>query len=175
WTGTLDWSPILSTLSALEFRENVLGGEEKIRKYCHGLALKGGERVAEILGTRTMRNENIQKEGELVANMINVLLPLPSHLPFGNSPPLESGDSLKTFWWKSLIENFKTAVPIFPHDGLPWVRLSSQVYLELKDFEFVGQALKKVCQAIERGEHLQTPQEGGVGGGIELTGAEEDE
>ncbi|GAA5995345.1 hypothetical protein JCM5350_003959 [Sporobolomyces pararoseus] len=176
WTGTLDWSPILSTLSALEFRKTILGGEEKITRYCHDLAIRGGELVAEILGTRTMRNSNPETEGELVANMINVLLPLPSQLPFGNSPPLEA-DSLKTFWWKTLIEKYKTAVPIFPHDGLPWVRLSAQVYTDLKDFEFVGKALREVCQAIERGEHLQLEQEkeGGVGGGVELTGAEEDE
>ncbi|GAA5902107.1 uncharacterized protein JCM6883_001300 [Sporobolomyces salmoneus] len=166
WTGTLDWSPIFSTLDALDFRRDVLGGEERITSYCHDLAIKGGERVAEILGTRTMKNEN-PEEGELVANMVNVLVPLPSHTPFGSGPPLE-GDKLKAFWYKTLAHKYKTVVPIFPHGGLPWVRLSAQVYLDLDDFEFVGQAVKSVCEAIERGEHLQEVE-------TDLTKAEGDE
>jgi len=70
WTGTPDWSPILSTLAALDFRKDVLGGEEKIQRWCHNLAIEGGERVAKILGTRTMRNEK-EEDGELVPNMVN--------------------------------------------------------------------------------------------------------
>jgi hypothetical protein len=40
----------------------------------------------------------------------------------------------------------------------------------LDDFEYVGKALKEVCEAIERGEHLQDEK-----GRKELTGAEGDE
>ncbi|GAA5830466.1 hypothetical protein JCM3766R1_002731 [Sporobolomyces carnicolor] len=168
WTQTLDWSPILSTLDALTFRRDVLGGEERITEYCHNLAVDGGERVANILGTRTMRNEKRQ-DGELIANMVNVLLPLPSHTPFGSGPPLE-GDQLKRFWWTTLVEKYKTAVPIFAHAGLAWVRLSAQVYTDLDDFEHVGRALKEVCEAIERGDHHQLePSDDG------LTHAEQDE
>ncbi|GAA5938110.1 uncharacterized protein JCM15063_005467 [Sporobolomyces koalae] len=155
WTGTLDWSPVLSTLDALEFRRDVLGGEQQIRQYCHDLAIRGGEKVAEILGTRTMRNETAQ-DGELVANMINIELPLPSYTPFGSVPPLE-GNKLQTYWWRTLIEEFHTAVPIFPHAGLPWIRLSAQVYIDFEDFVRVGNAIKEVCERIERGEHLQDP------------------
>ncbi|GAA6006759.1 hypothetical protein JCM11491_003171 [Sporobolomyces phaffii] len=168
WTGTPDWSPILSTLDALKFRHDVLGGEPKITAYCHDLAIAGGERVAKILGTRTMRNDR-EEGGELVANMINVLLPLPSHTPFGSGPPLEA-DHLKTFWWKTLVDKYHTAVPIFPHAGLPWVRLSAQVYTDLDDFEYVGSAIRDVCAAIERGEHLQSDTTNAG-----LTGAEQDE
>ena len=45
------------------------GGEERIRRYCHGLAVEGGRRAAEILGTETM--ENPAGAGELVANMVS--------------------------------------------------------------------------------------------------------
>lgn len=117
-----------------------------------------------------------------------MLVPLPSHTPFGSGPPLE-GDKLKAFWYKTLAHKYKTVVPIFPsvlilqrtlaiahtdsslgcsHGGLPWVRLSAQVYLDLDDFEFVGQAVKSVCEAIERGEHLQEVE-------TDLTKAEGDE
>ena len=57
------------------------------------------------------------------------------------------------------------------HGALPWVRLSAQVYTDLDDFEYVGQALKEICEAIERGEHLQDNVRAEKG----ITGAEEDE
>ena len=80
-----------------------------------------------------MRNEK-EEDGDLVPNMvsrsffrvreycadvfeprsqINVLLPLPSHIPFGSAPPLE-GDRLKSFWYRTLVEKYHTVVPFFP-------------------------------------------------------------
>lgn len=69
WNGTVDWSPYLSTAAALDFRRDVLGGEERITEYCHKLAIEGGELFARVLGTETMRNQ--EGEGELVANMVS--------------------------------------------------------------------------------------------------------
>ena len=55
---------MLRTL-ALEFRQWV-GGEHKINDYCHNLALSGGRRLAEILGTQV-----IDENGEFTANMVH--------------------------------------------------------------------------------------------------------
>lgn len=52
-----------SSLPALDFRE-WLGGEAKINAYCHALALAGGQRLAEILGTSVMGSE------ELILNIV---------------------------------------------------------------------------------------------------------
>ena len=49
---------------ALRFRK-WLGGEEKINTYCHDLALKGGKRLAEVLGTHVM-----DPTGELTLNLV---------------------------------------------------------------------------------------------------------
>lgn len=68
WSGTIDYSPILAIDAALDFRL-YCGGEERIRKYCHELAIQGGAVVAEILGTEVMRNT--EGEGELIANMVS--------------------------------------------------------------------------------------------------------
>lgn len=51
-------------LAALDFR-NWLGGEIKINEYCHNLALQGGQRLAEIFGTRVM-----DPNGDLTLNMV---------------------------------------------------------------------------------------------------------
>ena len=50
--------------AALDFRE-WLGGEHKINEYIHTLALAGGKRLAERLGTRVM-----DPDGELTLNMV---------------------------------------------------------------------------------------------------------
>lgn len=52
-------------LSALKFREWI-GGEEKLNKYCHDLAINGGKKLAELLGTQVM-----DKDGEFTANMVS--------------------------------------------------------------------------------------------------------
>lgn len=51
-------------VSALEFR-NWLGGEEKVNAYCHDLALKGGKRLAEVMGTALL-----DPTGDITLNMV---------------------------------------------------------------------------------------------------------
>ncbi len=80
-TGTLDFTPYLSIKhgkpshndaaslilrkpTALNFRK-WLGGEEAINTYCHNLAVSGGKRLAEILGTRIL-----DETGEITLNMV---------------------------------------------------------------------------------------------------------
>jgi hercynylcysteine S-oxide lyase len=62
--GTIDFVPYLSIKAAIEFR-HWLGGEEKINEYCHDLAMKGGEKLAEVLGTKVMGNAE-----EITLNMV---------------------------------------------------------------------------------------------------------
>jgi hercynylcysteine S-oxide lyase len=72
--GTVDFVPYLSVRAALDFRE-WLGGEEKINAYCHSLALSGGKRLAEVLGTRVM-----DEVGDMTANMVHLLPMCPNML-----------------------------------------------------------------------------------------------
>jgi hercynylcysteine S-oxide lyase len=53
--------------SAIKFRQ-WLGGEEKINAYCHDLALRGGQRLAELLGTEVM-----DKTGKLTLSMVSTV------------------------------------------------------------------------------------------------------
>ena len=50
--------------AAMDFRE-WLGGEYKINKYNHALAIAGGKYLAELLGTRVM-----DPDGEFTLNMV---------------------------------------------------------------------------------------------------------
>ena len=62
---------IHSVYTALDFRE-WLGGEVNINAYCRDLAIKGGKRVAEILGTHEM-DETPNRE--LTLNMVTIYSP----------------------------------------------------------------------------------------------------
>ncbi|KAL8279230.1 hypothetical protein RQP46_008267 [Phenoliferia psychrophenolica] len=154
WNGTIDWSPLLSINAALDFRA-FCGGEKRITDYCHTLAIEGGELVAGILGTETMRNK--EGEGELVANMINVRLPIEP--PSASVPAAEARrtmDVQKNYLQQTQIDHYQTMAPGFIHAGKLWVRLSAQIYNDIEDFRKIGDVLKEVCEKIERGEHKRT-------------------
>lgn len=55
-------------MTALDFR-NFLGGEKRITEYCHDLAVAGGRKAAEVLGTAVVDTD----DGELIANMASRL------------------------------------------------------------------------------------------------------
>lgn len=130
WNGTRDWSPLLSVAAALDFRQQVCGGEKRITTYCHALAIEGGELVAGILGTETMRNK--EGDGELVANMVPSSLPyrecelmalveqinirLPIEFPSSTLPEDERNALLRkqrSFLYTSQINDYKTIAPGF--------------------------------------------------------------
>jgi hercynylcysteine S-oxide lyase len=56
-------------------------------------------------------------------------------------------------WFEErLVREFNTFVVIFEYGGRMWCRVSGQIYLELKDFEWLGAVLKGLCARIGRGE-----------------------
>lgn len=55
-------------MPAVAFRE-WLGGEKTIDAYCHQLALDGGKRLAEVMGTRVL-----DESGELTVHMVRTTL-----------------------------------------------------------------------------------------------------
>ncbi|GAA5877343.1 hypothetical protein JCM8547_003839 [Rhodosporidiobolus lusitaniae] len=154
WSATIDWSPVLSTSAALNFRRDVCGGEEKIYEYCHRCAVEGGELVAQILGTSVMRNK--EGDGELIGTMVNIKLPLP---PPSSFAPEQHALLLQKWWARHLTAQHNFNVPIFSHGDRYYTRLSAQVYLDLDDFRYVGNALKEVCEKVKSGEALREVQD----------------
>ncbi|KAK7691099.1 hypothetical protein QCA50_006202 [Cerrena zonata] len=136
WTGTMDFTPYLSIKSTLEFRKWI-GGEEALNTYCHDLAVKGGKRLAEILGTKVL-----DEDGELTLNMANVQLALPTKHP--KDTLWKINDMLR----EKLLNEANAYVAHYFHAGTWWCRASAQAWVELSDFEYVGEALKKICKEI---------------------------
>jgi selenocysteine lyase/cysteine desulfurase len=142
WVGTQDWSGYLSVSAAFEFIERC-GGAEKIREYCHSLAIEGGQIVAEILET-----EVLDADG---GNMVNVRLPLdvPHEARATHAEELANQQ-------EALFDG------LFEHDCFPypfvmkragrkewWCRFSAQIYLDEDDFVYGANVLKKLCRSLQ--------------------------
>ncbi|KAI0349361.1 PLP-dependent transferase [Trametes cingulata] len=142
WTGTPDHTSYATIPDALAFRE-WLGGEDVIYDYCHKLAVEGGRRLAEVMSTRVM-----DETGELTLNMTNVQLPLPIESTPGELYSPEMLSEINVYMRDKLLDEWKTYAVHFFHAGAWWCRCSVQVFNEISDFEYLGAALKAVCNEI---------------------------
>lgn len=140
--------------AAIAFREDI-GGEEAIRTYCWDVARQGGERVAEILGTHAMDNKT---KTMTQCCFSTVRLPL-DFKPEGEALAEKSfsvKDAEKIANWMKLtaLNDFDTYFQIGFHAGSMWIRLSGQIYLGFKDFEWVGFKLKELCRRVNENPEL---------------------
>ncbi|XDG05768.1 hypothetical protein ABKA04_005383 [Annulohypoxylon sp. FPYF3050] len=71
--STIDTTPYICVIEASKFRDQICGGEERVRNYCISMAKEGGELMAAMLGTDVLEN----KTGTLRdCSFTNVRLPL---------------------------------------------------------------------------------------------------
>lgn len=135
--GTLDDTPYLCTKAALDWRKRVVWegkrGEEAVMGYLHHLAREGGRKVAEVLETEVLDNED---ESLSRCALVNVRLPLSTE-----STPADLGSSIM----RRMVDEHGVAVVVLSYRGQRWVRLSAQVYLTTEDFERAAVLLRKVC------------------------------
>jgi selenocysteine lyase/cysteine desulfurase len=151
--GTVDRSPYLCVPAALAWREG-LGGEEIIMTYCQTLAREAGKYVAAALGTEVLENST----GTLGrCCMSNVRLPISVEKVYNtaaqNGIEKEDVGVIVRDWMKKLSHtDYGTFIVVFWYGGCWWTRISAQVYLEMRDFEFMVKTLRGMCGRVERGE-----------------------
>jgi selenocysteine lyase/cysteine desulfurase len=166
FVGTVDSTPYLCVAEAIKWREEACGGEEAIWEWCHGLVVDGARKVAELLGTEVLENE----EGTLTkCVMANVRLPLrvaaqdeDEFQTRGGETEVESeyvikhgcGSQAGEWMTDTMMVEYDTFLAIFPFQGGYWVRLCGQVYLDADDFVWAGKVLKDLCERVGKGEYL---------------------
>ncbi|KIJ57818.1 hypothetical protein HYDPIDRAFT_34765 [Hydnomerulius pinastri MD-312] len=134
WTGTIDYVPQISVSAALDFRQ-WLGGEHKINEYTHNLAIAGGKRLAERLGTSVM-----DPEGDLTLSMVNVELPIPGDI--------EYSDEVNLLLQHTMLLEWNAYAAHYRHNGKWWTRCSVQVWNEISDFDLLANAFKDACARV---------------------------
>lgn len=158
--ATTDTTPYVCIIEALKFRNEVCGGESQIRNYCFLLARDGGERMAAMLGTSVLGDET-----ETLRNccFTNVLLPLQVKQGTGSTEeslqvendqskvPVEEANAVADWITKKSVEEFDTFIAVRYYARAFWVRISSQVYLELGDFEWAATVLLELCSRVKAG------------------------
>lgn len=153
FVATADNSPYLCIGAALKFRDDICGGEDSIRAYNTRLAVEGGKRIAEILGTETMEDAgNLHR-----CFFANVRLPIA--IGDGRAEVREK-DVLRVVEWivEKLVDDFDMYLGVFVHAGKIWTRLSGQIYIDMQDVVQGGLALQKICERVQAGEYLQQGQ-----------------
>ncbi|KAL0482752.1 hercynylcysteine S-oxide lyase [Acrasis kona] len=130
YVGTRDYCPYLALHEAMDFRES-LGGDQVIMKYNHDLAWKGANLVANSWNTTVL----VQKE-DMNGALVSVQLPC----------DLESGMDVA----KAIFDRHQTYIQLGHLDGLTYVRLCAQIFLELNDFELFAQRFKTILSEIKQ-------------------------
>jgi len=150
FVGTIDNANYLCIPAALKFRNDVCGGEQSIMEYSRKLAKVGGQRVAEILGTEVMDNE----EGTLTnCPFANVRVPLDIGGPHGVRP--ESIGDVSQFFSTSFVDEYDTFIAVVFYRGHFWARFSGQIYIDVADFEWGAKVLLELCEKIKgRGDWM---------------------
>ncbi|KAK0766332.1 hypothetical protein N5P37_000053 [Trichoderma harzianum] len=155
FTGTRDYAPNLCVKDAVKYRKEVLGGEERILSYLWDLNKKGSKLVAEKLGTEVLENS----KGTLTnCSMANISVPLwrgdKSEAKEGDVVvPAEDGDRIVVWMMSTMASDYKTIVPMFWLGNRFFVRISAQIYLDLEDYEFGAETLKKLVERVGKGEY----------------------
>jgi selenocysteine lyase/cysteine desulfurase len=154
--GTVDLSPYLCARDAIRWRKEACKGENAIIEYCTALAKNAGIKVANILGTEVLDN----KTGTLTdCFMANVRLPLsvsPHPIEGQNTVRAEEIGIARQWILKRMTSDANTYVIIAPYGGIWWLRLSSQIYLTIDDFERAAIILKKLCDRMGNREFLHS-------------------
>lgn len=156
WTGTIDLSNYLSVPAAIEFRK-WMGGEDAVMQHNAQLARRAGEIVSSRLGkgSEVMEIETPTETERLTASMVNISVPITLPKSSSNLSAEEVNvqlDVLATKLQTRLANEHDTFVMFRPHANKIWIRLSAQVWLEEKDFEWVAD---KIAQMILE-EELQS-------------------
>lgn len=155
FTGTRDYAPNYCVKDAVAYRRDVLGGEERILGYLWELNKKGSRLVAERLGTEVLEN----KKGTLTnCAMSNIAMPLWKGEKEGKEGddvvvPEEDGDRVVAWMMSTMARDYDTIVPMFWLGRRFWVRIAAQVYLDLGDYEYGAEVLKKLVERVGKGEY----------------------
>ncbi|KAI0379309.1 putative aminotransferase family protein [Hypomontagnella monticulosa] len=151
FTATDDTTAWLCVETALDFRNNVCGGQKAIQDYSHKVAQESAVVAAEILGTDIM-----DCPGSCIRDCFfaNVRLPLDLGTGPGQIDPAHKdkvSDWFKATGYRESGMYFQTCL----YRGVWWWRVSGMIYVDVDDFRRGAKVLKDLCARARNGEHVK--------------------
>ena len=143
YTSTKDYTSIVSLGTAIDFYDNMLGGEDHIYNYTRSLALQAKQYLIETWKTKSIAPDDME------VFMFHVVLPPllrgkgsnnndKTH-EIGMTSDVEKAKELQQWLYDK--KNMYVVIAQEPTSGLFYTRLSSQVYLQIDDFVRLGDAV----------------------------------
>jgi isopenicillin-N epimerase len=128
WMGTNDSTSYISVPNAIEFMGSLLpGGWDELINKNHQLVLKGRKLICEALEV------NLPAPDTMIGSMASI--PIPKELENWNYISLHD----------ELFDKYKIQVQVVPWDKPNiLIRISAQIYNSLEEYEYLGQALRKL-------------------------------
>lgn len=143
YTGTRDYTPMLSLSRAMDFQQ-WLGGEEAIHGYVRGLAVQAKRYLSALWKTVPLVPDSME------IFMVNVIIPI--------DRDAKNATDVATGLQRWLLDERDMYVVIAkePSSGYIFTRLSAQVYLEMGDFERLGDAVLEYLSSWSGGDEATT-------------------
>ncbi|KAI1073829.1 putative aminotransferase family protein [Whalleya microplaca] len=160
FTGTLDTTNYLCVQPALDFRNQVCGGEASIWDYCHSVTQRSAAVAAEILGTDIM-----DCPGSCLRNCFFANIRLPLKLDTEDTSSLASEPrqgkvdpkhaAKVSDWFKSTgVRESGIYFQTLLYRASWWWRISGMVYVEEADFRKGAEVMRGLCERVRKGEHV---------------------
>ena len=144
FTGTKNFASVEVIPYAMEFRQQVCGGEKAIYDYCHELAVQAGELVSKKWGTPVLD----QKDATQISTMITV--PVPIDVP----EFIEDWTKYVDLVYAKCFAK-KAYTPCIAHNGKLLARFSCQIYNELDDYDYASDVLIEALNEVAKEEKLK--------------------
>ncbi|KAH3902853.1 uncharacterized protein SCODWIG_02116 [Saccharomycodes ludwigii] len=152
-TGTISYSPFLTIGKAIEFRKEVCGGEDRIRKYQMDLQQQAIPVIIKIFGpgAKLLQNKrsNLNPPG-----MFNIKLPVLNYnqkYEILLKKMILDGSffaSFKQLCDHKMIYQHKVYAPFSLHNGDLWVRFSVQIFNEIDDYVIGAKIVAQVTSKV---------------------------
>jgi selenocysteine lyase/cysteine desulfurase len=134
YTSTKDYTAIVSLGAAIDFYDDMLGGEDMVYNYTRSLALQAKHYLVEKWKTQIMAPDDME------VFMFHVVLPRLTHDDDDDETnKIEIAKELQQWLYDE--KGMYVVIAQEPSSGLFYTRLSAQVYLQMDDFERLGDAV----------------------------------
>eukprot|EP01084_Bolivina_argentea_P043673 80439_1 len=137
YQGTNDHTAWLSMAAAIQFREEICNGDQRVIDYIHNLCVN----ASDLLANKIWNSSDLLKDSKYYGAMINVEIPTQN---------MTKCKMLENMLWENEDNNsYYTWLPIYGWDNKCYSRISCQIYNQLSDYQWLGERVLSLLDKIQ--------------------------